>query len=147
MGQSPSWEANSRLASYEARNFLILFTTTRHLSLSWARRTQSTSLHTYFLKILFNIILLFTPASSLQIFRLKWYAFRISSTRTLLDNAREISRILFCIGAWPFWVTGQSWWPRREDEWVEWVRGSHWKARAWGWERDGRSEDRQKGEG
>lgn len=55
---------------YETRRFVIVFTTTEHFSLSWARRTQLTLPHPIFLKIYFNIILPYALGSS------KWSLFR-----------------------------------------------------------------------
>jgi len=68
MQQTPSWEANTSLASqkispsYGTRRFFTAFTRARHLSLSWARSMQFVS-PTYFLMIHFNIVLPSTSGS------------------------------------------------------------------------------------
>jgi len=51
-------------AFYGTRRFITTFTSSHHLSLSWASSIQSMSPTSYFLKIHFNIILPYTPGSS-----------------------------------------------------------------------------------
>jgi len=68
MEQSPSWEANtfsdSKIpAFYGKRKFIIAYSGSHHLSLSWARSTQSMT-PSHFLKIDFNIIFPSTLRSS-----------------------------------------------------------------------------------
>ena len=66
MEQSPSWEANRFPASQEIPRivwnpkFIIVFTSARHLSLSWATSIQSNP-PTHYLKIYLNITLPSTP--------------------------------------------------------------------------------------
>jgi hypothetical protein len=69
MKQSPSWEADRFPASqeftafYETRRFITAITSTRHLSLSWARSIQFTPPHPTSWKIHLNIIHPSTPGT------------------------------------------------------------------------------------
>ena len=57
----PSWSRN--YPDFMEPECLLAFTSARHLSLSWARSIQSMP-SSHFVKLLFNIILQFTPGSS-----------------------------------------------------------------------------------